>query len=673
MKLNPQQHTAVRYIDGPCLVLAGAGSGKTGVITQKIAYLIEQCEISPRNIAAVTFTNKSAREMQSRVAKLLGKEKSKGLRVSTFHTLGLDIIRKELDNLPYKKGFSIYDNQDSLALIKELMKRAFSDPDGQTDRVLWQISRWKNAFVLPEQALQEANSDPFLTVSAHVYEQYNHHLRTYNAVDFDDLIMIPVLLFRENPEVKERWQNQIRFLLVDEYQDTNATQYELVKLIVGQVANLTVVGDDDQSVYSWRGAQPENLKLLSEDYPMLNVIKLEQNYRSTGCILKCANSLIANNPHVFEKNLWSELGFGQPVRIIRCRHEEDEAEQVVAELNHHQFINRTDHKDYAILYRGNHQSRVFERMLRENNIPYYLSGGMSFFAYSEIKDIMSYLRLIANPDDDNAFLRIANVPRREIGPTSLEKLSNFSSKYNHSLFSACFDQFLTPSIGNRAGTNLSGFGNWIKDYALRSESLSESESPVTIVKELIADIDYERWLLDTSKDEADAIRRMDNVLELINWLDNLAKKDPQADLATLVAKLTLLDTLDRDKDDKDENKVHLMTLHASKGLEFPYVFLVGVEEEILPHRASIEEDNIEEERRLAYVGITRARKMLTISFATKRKRFGEIIECEPSRFLDELPQDLLQWSGAGIELPEEEKKARGKASLADLKNMLANS
>ena len=669
MKLNPQQHAAVRYIDGPCLVLAGAGSGKTGVITQKIAYLIEQCEINPRNIAAVTFTNKSAREMQSRVAKLLGKNKSKGLRVSTFHTLGLDIIRKELDNLPYKKGFSIYDNQDSLALIKELMKRVFSDPDGQTDRILWQISRWKNAFVLPEQALQEANSDPFLTVSAHVYEQYNHHLQTYNAVDFDDLIMIPVLLFREQPEVKERWQNQIRYLLVDEYQDTNATQYELVKLIVGQVANLTVVGDDDQSVYSWRGAQPENLKLLNDDFPTLNVIKLEQNYRSTGCILKCANSLIANNPHVFEKNLWSELGFGQPVRILRCRHEEDEADQIVAELNHHQFINRTEHKDYAILYRGNHQSRVFERMLRENNIPYYLSGGMSFFAYSEIKDIMSYLRLIANPDDDNAFLRIANVPRREIGPTSLEKLSNFSSKYNHSLFSACFDQFLAASIGNRAGTNLSGFGNWIKDYALRCES----EGPVTIVKELIADIDYERWLLDTSKDEADAIRRMDNVLELIGWLDRLSTKDPEADLATLVAKLTLLDTLDRDNDDKDENKVHLMTLHASKGLEFPYVFLVGVEEEILPHRNSIEEDNIEEERRLAYVGITRARKMLTISFATKRKRFGEIIECEPSRFLDELPQDLLQWSGAGIELPEEEKKARGKASLADLKSMLANS
>lgn len=669
MKLNPQQHAAVRYIDGPCLVLAGAGSGKTGVITQKIAYLIEECEINPRNISAVTFTNKSAREMQTRVAKLLGKSKTKGLRVSTFHTLGLDIIRKELDNLPYKKGFSIYDNQDSLALIKELMKRAFSDPDGQTDRVLWQISRWKNAFVLPEQALHEANSDPLLTVAAHVYEQYNHHLRTYNAVDFDDLIMIPVLLFRDHPEVKERWQNQIRYLLVDEYQDTNATQYELVKLIVGQSANLTVVGDDDQSVYSWRGAQPENLELLKEDFPTLKVIKLEQNYRSTGCILQAANSLISNNPHVFEKNLWSDLGFGQPIRVLRTRHEDDEAEQVVAELNHHQFVNRTPHKDYAILYRGNHQSRVFERMLRENNIPYYLSGGRSFFAYSEIKDIMSYLRLIANPDDDNAFLRIANVPRREIGPTSLEKLSNFSTKYGHSLFAACFDQFLRESIGQRASTNLSEFASWIKDCALRCES----ESPVTIVKELIASIDYERWLTDTSKDEPEAMRRMDNVLELINWLERLAAKDPEADLATLVAKLTLLDTLDRDNDENDENRVHLMTLHASKGLEFPHVYLVGVEEECLPHRASIEEDNIEEERRLAYVGITRARKTLTISFASKRKRYGEVVECQPSRFIDELPADLLQWSGAGIELPEEEKKARGNASLADLKSMLANS
>ena len=669
MKLNPQQKAAVRYIDGPCLVLAGAGSGKTGVITQKIAYLIEQCEIRPQYIAAVTFTNKSAREMQSRVAKLLGKDKTKGLRVSTFHTLGLDIIRKELDSLPYKPGFSIYDNQDSLALVKELMKRAFSDPDNQTDRVLWQISSWKNAFILPDQALQQASGDPFQTMAASVYEQYNHHLQTYNAVDFDDLIMIPVLLLRDHAEIRERWQNQVRYLLVDEYQDTNATQYELVKLLVGQRAALTVVGDDDQSIYSWRGAQPENLQLLKEDFPQLNVIKLEQNYRSTGCILKSANALIAHNPHLFEKNLWSELGFGQPIRVLRCRTEEDEAEQVVAELNHHQFVNRTPFRDYAILYRGNHQSRAFERVLRENSIPYYLSGGMSFFAYSEIKDIMSYLRLITNPDDDNAFLRIANVPRREIGPGSLEKLSNFASKYGHSLFSACFDPFLGANTGNRASSNLAGFAHWLKDYALRSED----EKPVTLVRELLADIDYERWLLDTSKDEADAMRRMDNVLELVGWLERLASKDGEADLATLVAKLTLLDTLERDDEDKNENRVHLMTLHASKGLEFPHVFLVGIEEEILPHRSSIEEENIEEERRLAYVGITRAQRTLTLSFASKRKRYGEIIECQPSRFLDELPQDLLQWSRAGVDIPEEEKRARGNASLASLKDMLANS
>lgn len=667
MQLNPQQSQAVKYIDGPCLVLAGAGSGKTGVITQKIAYLIQQCDINPRNIAAVTFTNKAAREMQSRVGKLLGKDKASGLRVSTFHTLGLDIIRKELNHLPYKKGFSIYDNQDSMALIKELMKRHFSDPDNQADKVLWQISRWKNAFILPTQAQQLANGDAFLTMASGLYEQYNHHLQTYNAVDFDDLIMIPVLLFRDHPEVHERWQNQIRYLLVDEYQDTNATQYELVKLIVGQRASLTVVGDDDQSIYSWRGAQPENLALLNQDFPQLKVIKLEQNYRSTGCILKSANSLIANNPHEFEKNLWSDLGFGQPVKIVKTRHEDDEAEQVIAELNHHQFVNRTPYNDYAILYRGNHQSRVFERMLRENNIPYYLSGGLSFFAYSEIKDIMSYLRLVTNPDDDNAFLRVANVPRREIGPGTLEKLSNFSTRYEHSLFSACFDQLLKQNISNRASSNLVEFADWVKDYSQRSES----ESPVTLVKQLITDIDYERWLTDTSKDENDAKRRMDNVLELIGWLERLAAKDNEADLATLVAKLTLLDTLDKDDDNKNENKVHLMTLHASKGLEFPHVYLVGFEEDTLPHRTSIEEENIEEERRLAYVGITRAQKTLTISFANKRKRYGEVIECLPSRFIDELPQDLLQWSGTGIEVPEEEKRARGNAALADLKSLFA--
>ena len=424
--LNSRQLAAVRHLDGPCLVLAGAGSGKTRVITHKIAYLIQECGIDPRHIAAVTFTNKAAREMKQRVSSLLDKNAAQGLRVSTFHTLGLDIIRRELKTLGYKPGFSIYDNTDSSGLLRELMTRAFGDHGNQAEQMLWRISRWKNAFILPEQALAKAEGDAVTVAAARLYEAYNHHLKTYNAVDFDDLIMLPVLLFREHPEIMEHWQNRIRYLLVDEYQDTNATQYELVQQLVGVRGNLTVVGDDDQSIYAWRGAQPENLVQLQNDFPQLQIIKLEQNYRSTGRILKAANQLIANNPHVFEKQLWSELGFGDPIRILRTRDEEQEAEQIVSELIHHRFVQRSRNCDYAILYRGNPQSRLFERVLREHDVPYYLSGGMSFFAYAEIKDIMAYLRLLTNPDDDNAFLRIVNTPRREIGPGSVEKLVSYA-------------------------------------------------------------------------------------------------------------------------------------------------------------------------------------------------------------------------------------------------------
>ncbi|MCG6935771.1 MAG: UvrD-helicase domain-containing protein, partial [Proteobacteria bacterium] len=432
--LNPAQLAAVRHLDGPCLVLAGAGSGKTRVITHKVAYLIRDCGIDPRHIAAVTFTNKAAREMKSRVTKLLGNEATRGLRISTFHTLGLEIIRHELKALGYKPGFSIYDNTDSAALLRELMTKAFGDHGNQAEQMLWRISAWKSALTSPDQALAEAAGDAVSVAAARLYEAYNHHLKTYNAVDFDDLIMLPVQLFRTQPTTLEQWQNRIRYLLVDEYQDTNVTQYELVRQLVGVRGNLTAVGDDDQSIYAWRGARPENLAQLQDDFPRLAIIKLEQNYRSTGCILQAANALIDNNPHVISKRLWSELGFGEPVRILRTRNEEHEAEQVVSELLHHRFIHRTGYADYAILYRGNHQSRLFERMLREHDIPYYLSGGLSFFAYAEIKDIMAYLRLIANPDDDNALLRIVNTPRREIGPGTVEKLANYAAHQGHSLF-----------------------------------------------------------------------------------------------------------------------------------------------------------------------------------------------------------------------------------------------
>jgi ATP-dependent DNA helicase Rep len=478
--------------------------------------------------------------------------------------------------------------------------------------------------------------------------------------------MLPVLLFREHPEIMERWQNRIRYLLVDEYQDTNATQYELVQQLVGVRGNLTVVGDDDQSIYAWRGAQPENLAQLQQDFPQLQIIKLEQNYRSTGRILKAANQLIANNPHVFEKQLWSELGFGDPIRILRTRNEEQEAEQIVSELIHHRFVQRSRYCEYAILYRGNHQSRLFERVLREHDVPYYLSGGMSFFAYAEIKDIMAYLRLLTNPDDDNAFLRIVNTPRREIGPGSVEKLANYATARGHSLFASCMELGLAQHLGARPLAQLQRFAEWI----LELQHLADNGETFSVARRLVADIDYERWLLDNSREEADAIRRMDNVNELLGWLERLAKSNPEADLSELVAKLTLLDTLDREEEDRSD-RVHLMTLHAAKGLEFPHVYLVGVEEELLPHRSSIEEDSIEEERRLAYVGITRAQKNLTLSFTSKRKRYGEVIDCQPSRFIDELPADDLQWAGEGVEVCKQERQQRGQAHLANLKSLLA--
>lgn len=667
-QLNSPQLAAVRHLDGPCLVLAGAGSGKTRVITHKIAYLIQQCGIDPRHIAAVTFTNKAAREMKERVSNLLDKNAVQGLRVSTFHTLGLDVIRREMKSLDYKPGFSIYDNTDSSGLLRELMTRAFGDHGNQAEQMLWRISRWKNAFILPEQALAEANGDAVTVAAARLYEAYNHHLKTYNAVDFDDLIMLPVLLFREHPEILERWQNRIRYLLVDEYQDTNATQYELVQQLVGVRGNLTVVGDDDQSIYAWRGAQPENLAQLQQDFPRLKIIKLEQNYRSTGRILKAANRLIANNPHVFEKQLWSELGFGDPIRILRTRDEEQEAEQIVSELIHHRFVQRSRNSDYAILYRGNHQSRLFERVLREHDVPYYLSGGISFFAYAEVKDIMAYLRLLSNPDDDNAFLRIVNTPRREIGPGSVEKLANYATERGHSLFTASLELGLSQRLGPRPMSQLQQFAEWILD--LRHHA--DNSETVSVARRLVTDIDYERWLLDNSRDEAQAMRRMDNVNELLSWLERMAKSNPEADLSELVAKLTLLDSLDRDEDERGD-RVHLMTLHAAKGLEFPHVYLVGMEEELLPHRNSIEEENIEEERRLAYVGITRAQKNLTLSFASKRKRYGDVVDCQPSRFIDELPAEDLQWAGEGIEVNKEDRQQRGQAHLANLKSLLAES
>ena len=668
--LNSRQRQAVRHLDGPCLVLAGAGSGKTRVITQKIAYLIESCGIAPYHIAAVTFTNKAAREMKQRVSELIKGKDAKGLQVSTFHTLGLNIIRQELKVLGFKPNFSIFDAQDSAALIKELLKRDFGDDGGIIQQSQWQISRWKSALIMPEEASAEAGDDASLVAVAALYERYQRALKAYNAVDFDDLILLPARLFQDQPEVQEKWQNKIRYLLVDEYQDTNSSQYQLIKRLTGVRGALTVVGDDDQSIYAWRGAEPENMLLLQQDYPNLSVIKLEQNYRSTGRILKAANALIKNNSHVFDdKTLWSELGYGDPIKVITLRNDEHEAEQVVSELISHKFQKRTKFKDYAILYRGNHQSRLIERALREQKVPYYLSGGTSFFSHSEVKDVMAYLRLLVNPDDDAAFLRVVNTPRREIGPTTLEKLGAYASSRELTLFAASFELGLEQFLNEKGVQRVRRFTQWLVETGDRAER----GDPIAAVKDVIREINYEAWLNDSSKDLKQAEKRMANVWELVTWMQRMYENSQEdKTLSDLVNHMSLMDMLDRNDDDDAGDCVILMTLHAAKGLEFPHVYLVGMEEEILPHRTSVEEGNIEEERRLAYVGITRAQKTLTISLCARRKRAGELIEVDPSRFLEELPEEDLEWRGIGQKIDPQEHQERGNAHLANLKGMLGS-
>ncbi|MBL4712769.1 MAG: UvrD-helicase domain-containing protein [Gammaproteobacteria bacterium] len=662
--LNPQQRQAAYTIDGPMLVLAGAGSGKTRVITEKIAYLIGECGISPSRIAALTFTNKSAQEMKSRVKKLLGGKAGRGLRVSTFHRLALSILQKEYAALDYKAGFSVFASADCITVLSELLKVTGERGLDAAESAHWQISQWKNDGLMPEQALLAAEDDRQHTI-AQLYGKYQRQLHAYNAFDLDDLILQTAYLFKTHSDILQNWQNKIHYLLVDEYQDTNATQYELVKMLADKRQCLTAVGDDDQSIYAWRGAKPENLEQLAKDFPSLKVIKLEQNYRSTRRILKLANELIKNNPHVYEKKLWSDLGMGDEVRLIQCNSEEDEGERVCMELQSHKIQKLTRYKDYAILYRGNFQARVFETYLRGMHIPYVVSGGISFFERAEIKDIVAYLRLLVNPDDDAAFLRVINTPRRSIGAATLEKLGKYATQRDVSMLTACSEAGLETKISQSAYKNLSIFTNWL----LRLAHRAEDEPATEIMQQLLDDVYYESWLRDQSKDIETAERRWKNVIELMNWLARLQKKNSDANVAELMAQLSLMDILQRNQDETELDAVQLMTLHAAKGLEFPHVFLVGFEEELIPHATSIQEDNIEEERRLAYVGITRAEKSLTMTMARTRKRYGEKILCEPSRFLDELPEDEIEWLG-GKASKQKSTQSKAKSHLDGLKALL---
>ena len=673
--MNPAQREAVHYLDGPCLVLAGAGSGKTRVITQKIAYLLRSCGYSARNVVALTFTNKAAREMADRVSALVDSSLAKGLTISTFHSLGVRILREEAKYAGLKPQFSILDAEDTLAIVQDLL--ATTDR-GRLRSVQQSISLWKNGLIGPDEADRLAAS-PAEVEAAKIYRSYDATLTAYQAVDFDDLIATPAKIFAEHAEVREKWQNRVRYLLVDEYQDTNACQYRLVQWLTGPRAMFTAVGDDDQAIYAWRGATIENLAKLTDDYPAIRLIKLEQNYRSSQRILAAANEVIAKNPKIFEKKLWSEHGMGDPITVSEMHDDEAEAESVGMKISAARFEKRAAWKDFAILYRGNHQARIVEQAMRNLRIPYTISGGQSFFDKAEIRDVLSYLRLIANEDDDPAFIRAATTPRRGIGQATLQALGQYAGERQVSLFAALFEHGIEAKLGARQLEPLRTFGEFISRIQFRAgrgaqgQPVRAAEPAGVILDELVRSIDYERFLYDTLE-EKPAQTRWQNVLELIDWLKRKAEEDSMG-LFDLVQHVALVTMLERNGDEEPD-AVKLSTMHASKGLEYPHVYLLGVEEGLLPHMGRDEEDidpdraahamaqRIQEERRLMYVGITRAQRSLHLSWCKKRRRAREFVVREPSRFIGEMGL------GEPVQIQADAEAISPKARLDMLKALL---
>lgn len=673
MQLNQQQMAAVKHVQGPLLVIAGAGSGKTRVITEKIGYLLQSCQLKPHSVMALTFTNKAAREMRERVqATLKGKISTRGLKVSTFHTFGLNFLRREVKALGLKPGFTLFDDQDVRVILRELLFHGASADQAELEWVSNAISQWKSQLITPQQAQSQADDEQTQHLAL-VYEHYQRQLKAYNAVDFEDLIGLPTHLLMADQSARDRWQRRIHYLLVDEYQDTNASQYQLIKLLVGERASFTMVGDDDQSIYAWRGAAPENLSQLSVDFPQLKVVKLEQNYRSTKTILDAANAVIANNDHIYEKKLWSQLGPGDPIEVWECQQDRDEADRIAHDIMTTKLRSGKPYGDFAIFYRSNHQSRLLEMSLRTLQIPYYVSGGTSFFGRAEIKDIVSYLRLMLNETDDAAFLRIVNTPRREIGPTTLEQLGSYAGSRGISLLQAIDEVGFAARATGPALQRLRRFSQWINAI---HETMRGTDIR-TGMRQLLEDLQYSDWLQLQSSSPKVAEKRWENVMSLVEMLQTMADTaeeqipSSQDVLEHVLNKVILRDILDQQAESLSGEQVQLMTLHAAKGLEFPFAYLIGVEEDILPHRNSVEETAIQEERRLFYVGITRAQRRLIMSYATTRKQFGESINCVPSRFLDELPTHLIEWRRAGEGRSEAQKQETAATHLSSIRAMLS--
>jgi ATP-dependent DNA helicase Rep len=642
--LNPAQLAAVHHLSGPCLVIAGAGSGKTSVITQKIAKLMSE-GYRPKNIAAITFTNKASQEMRERARHLVGNKAGSELLVSTFHSLGVRILRQDGRHLGLKEQFSILDSDDVLSVLR--------DAGGTTDAATakswqWTISLWKNQNLTAQQALAYAKDD-MERAAAVVMQRYQERLTAYQAVDFDDLIGMPLKLLQTNEEARGKWQETLRYVLVDEYQDTNAVQYELLKCLVGDRAMFTAVGDDDQSIYGWRGATIENLKKLPIDFPQLKIIPLEQNYRSTSAILRAANNVIGGNPKLFPKTLWSEFGEGDPITLIEADGEEHEAERAVARI---QSIRAneptTKFADFAILYRANHQSRIFEQALRRAEIPYKVSGGQSFFDRTEIKDLCAWLRLLVNQDDDPAFLRAVTTPKRGIGHQTLGHLSEFSAKWKLSMFESLFAESLKATLSSKALHGLHEFGRYVVDLEYRARHAVGGEEGKALIMEWLKDIAYEQYLIDQEENEKVAQARWSNVLDFVDWVakrcggeittdGGITTESPRQTLLEVAQTISVILSLAERQEEQDQ--VVLTTLHASKGLEWPHVMLAGVNEGLLPFKAENDEltpQRVEEERRLMYVGITRARRTLAVSTLRRRKKNRETVVGVPSRFIAEM-------------------------------------
>ncbi|KRA81768.1 MULTISPECIES: UvrD-helicase domain-containing protein [unclassified Lysobacter] len=654
--LNPPQRAAVLHTDGPLLVLAGAGSGKTRVIVEKIAHLIASGRMPAKRIAAITFTNKAAKEMRERVAKRIKGDAADGLTICTFHALGLRFLQIDHAKAGLRRGFSVFDSDDSAAQIKDLLPPG-SKPD-VLDGMRNLISRAKNAGLSPEEALAAATS-PREMEAALLYQRYQQRLSTFNAVDFDDLIRLPVQLLEADEDLQLAWRERIGYLLVDECQDTNDAQYRLLKCLAGTRGLFTCVGDDDQSIYAWRGANPDNLLELGKDYPTLEIVKLEQNYRCSNRVLRAANTLIANNPHEHPKTLWSEQADGERIRVWECRDSAHEAEKVASEIHFLAQKHSAPWSDFCILFRGNHQSRALEKALQLLRVPYHLSGGTAFLERHEVKDALSWLRLIANPDDDAAFLRAVTSPKREVGATTLAKLAELAQQAHMPMSRAAESVGALKQLQPRAANALDGFVNIVR--SLRGEA--QRISPAELVRVLAERSGLLAAIRAQCKDEASFQRRKENLEELSDWFDGGKGAGP----GELAAQLALLSHADKGE---AGNQVRLMSLHGAKGLEFRYVFIVGVEDGNLPHEASIEEGRLDEERRLMYVGITRAKEALYLSHARETQRWGDRIRLQPSRFIEELPAAELQRDGADPVADAARKQERATAGFAAIKALL---